>query len=198
MRPRKTVPWIGCVMFGVMGLWLQVACGGNPPPVSPETSPPPPAAANNTPPLSPSAPPPPPPPPPLLPTELTPDEEFASRSLEALNRESPLAPAFYALDSFELDDQARRVLEANAEVLRQYPSWVVTIEGHCDERGTAEYNLGLSERRALAAREYLVELGLEPSSLRTVSYGKEFPFDPGHDETAWAVNRRAHFLITAN
>ncbi len=73
----------------------------------------------------------------------------------------------------------------------------MTIEGHCDERGTAEYNLALGERRAVAARAYLVSLGIAADRLRTVSYGKEFPFDPGHDERAWAKNRRAHFVITA-
>ena len=82
-------------------------------------------------------------------------------------------------------------------MLRRYPTWVITIEGHCDERGTAEYNLALGERRALSAREYLVSRGLDASRMRTVSYGKEFPFDPGHDEQAWARNRRAHFVITA-
>ena len=142
-------------------------------------------------------PPAPPPPPPVVPLELTPDDEFASRSLEEVNRESPLDPAFFALDSSELDDRGRQALEANAEVLRQYPSWVVTIEGHCDERGTAEYNLGLGERRALAAQRYLVELGIDSERVRTVSYGKEFPFDPAHDDNAWAANRRAHFVITA-
>ena len=89
------------------------------------------------------------------------------------------------------------MLEANAEVLQRYPSWVITIEGHCDERGTAEYNLGLGERRALAAQQYLVGFGVDAERVRTVSYGKEFPFDPGHDEDAWAANRRAHFVITA-
>ena len=132
-----------------------------------------------------------------MPTELTPDEEFASRSLEELNRESPLEPVFFQLDSSDLDDLGRRVIEANVEVLRKYPSWVVTVEGHCDERGTAEYNLGLGERRALAAQQYLAELGVEAGRVRTVSYGKEFPFDPGHDDRAWASNRRAHFVITA-
>ena len=73
----------------------------------------------------------------------------------------------------------------------------MTIEGHCDERGTAEYNLALGERRATAARAYLVSLGIPADRLRTVSYGKEFPFDPGHDESAFAKNRRAHFVITA-
>ena len=82
-------------------------------------------------------------------------------------------------------------------MLRQQPTWQVTVEGHCDERGTAEYNLALGERRAIAARAYLVSLGIAADRLRTVSYGKEFPFDPGHDEPAFTKNRRAHFVITA-
>ena len=89
------------------------------------------------------------------------------------------------------------MLDANAALLKQNMSWAVTIEGHCDERGTAEYNLALGERRAVAARAYLVSLGVPADRLRTVSYGKEFPFDPGHDESACAKNRRAHFVITA-
>jgi len=82
-------------------------------------------------------------------------------------------------------------------LIKRYASWTVTIEGHCDERGTAEYNLALGERRAIAVRAYLVSLGIAADRLRTVSYGKEFPFDPGHDEAAFAKNRRAHFVITA-
>ena len=89
------------------------------------------------------------------------------------------------------------VVTANAEVLKKYATWVITIEGHCDERGTAEYNLALGERRAVAVRTYLVSLGIAPDRIRTVSYGKEFPFDPGHDGAAWAKNRRAHFVITS-
>jgi peptidoglycan-associated lipoprotein len=81
--------------------------------------------------------------------------------------------------------------------VRQNSSWIVTVEGHCDERGTAEYNLALGDRRATAAVAYLRSLGIPADRLKTVSYGKEFPFDPGHDETAWAKNRRAHFVITA-
>ena len=96
----------------------------------------------------------------------------------------------------DLNADARSILERNADVLQQYPTWVITIEGHCDERGTPEYNLGLGERRALATREYLVGLGLPVRRLRTVSYGKEFPFTPGHHDRAWALNRRAHFVIT--
>jgi peptidoglycan-associated lipoprotein len=104
---------------------------------------------------------------------------------------------FFALDSSDVDSAGQQALNANAGILKKYPTWVVTIEGHTDERGTAEYNLALSERRAMAARTYLVSLGIPADRLRTVSYGKEFPFDPGHDDSAWAKNRRAHFVITA-
>ena len=89
------------------------------------------------------------------------------------------------------------MLNANAEIMKKYPTWVITIEGHADERGTAEYNLALGERRALAARNYLVSLGIPADRLRTVSYGKEFPFDPAHTEEAWSKNRRAHFVVTS-
>ena len=122
---------------------------------------------------------------------------FTSRSLEEINRDSPLRPVFFSYDSSELDAEAQAVIEANADMLLQFPTWVVTIEGHCDERGTPEYNLGLGERRALAVRDHMVRLGLPAAQLRTVSYGKEFPFAPGSDEASWAANRRAHFVITA-
>jgi peptidoglycan-associated lipoprotein len=91
----------------------------------------------------------------------------------------------------------QRVLQENAATMKKYATWSVTIEGHSDERGTAEYNLALGERRALAAKNYLVSLGIPADKVKTVSYGKEFPFDPGHDEAAWSKNRRAHFVITA-
>jgi peptidoglycan-associated lipoprotein len=155
--------------------------------------------------------PPPPPPPPSATTPLDPPEpmrepmppqplatdDVSARSLDDLNRDSPLQPVFYDYDSSEITAAARTVLQANAAVLKKYPSWVVTIEGHCDERGTAEYNLALGERRAVAARTYLISLGLDANRLRTVSYGSEFPFDPAHNESAWSRNRRAHFVITA-
>lgn len=151
-----------------------------------------------------AAPPPPPPPPPQrvedsLPVPVQPvgDDAIGSRSLEDLNRDSPLKPVFFPLDAFELDAEARSVATGNADVLKRYPSWVITVEGHCDERGTAEYNLALGERRAVAVRTYLVGLGIPPERIRTVSYGKEFPFDPGHTDAAWSKNRRAHFVITA-
>ena len=146
--------------------------------------------------MPPPAPPAPPQPAPTPPA-IAEDDEFSTRTLEELNQESPLEPVFFAYDSFELGPAGRATLEANAEVLHQYSTWVITIEGHCDERGTPEYNLGLGERRALTAREYLVTLGLQQDRLRTVSYGKEFPFDSGHNDGAWSRNRRAHFVITA-
>ncbi len=119
------------------------------------------------------------------------------RSLDDINKQSPLQPVFFELDSAEISAEGQKTLASNAEVLKKYTSWVISIEGHCDERGTAEYNLALGERRALAARTYLVSLGITPERLRTVSYGKEFPFDPNHTEDAWAKNRRAHFVVTA-
>jgi peptidoglycan-associated lipoprotein len=125
------------------------------------------------------------------------EDGIASRSLEDLNRDSPFKPAFFGVDSGELDDMGRATVSANAEIMKKYPSWVITIEGHCDERGTAEYNLALGERRAVAVKTYLVALGVAPDRLRTVSYGKEFPFDMGHTESAWGQNRRAHFVITS-
>jgi peptidoglycan-associated lipoprotein len=118
-------------------------------------------------------------------------------SLDDLNRNSPLKPVFFALDSSEVDTAAKSVLESDAALLKQNSTWIVTVEGHCDERGTAEYNLALGDRRAAAAVAYLRSLGIPAERLKTVSYGKEFPFDPGHDEGAWSQNRRAHFVITA-
>jgi peptidoglycan-associated lipoprotein len=125
------------------------------------------------------------------------EDAIGNRSLEDLNRDSPFRPAFFGLDSAELDDAGRAIVAANADIMRKYSTWVVTVEGHCDERGTAEYNLALGERRAVAVKTYLVALGISPDRVRTVSYGKEFPFDTGHTETAWSKNRRAHFIITS-
>ena len=133
----------------------------------------------------------------LQPAAALSEDSVSNRSLDELNRDSPLRPAFFLLDSSDLDDVGRSVVTSNVEVLKKYSQWVVTIEGHCDERGTAEYNLALGERRASAVKTYMVSLGIAPDRLRTVSYGKEFPFDQAHSEDAWSTNRRAHFVITA-
>jgi peptidoglycan-associated lipoprotein len=125
------------------------------------------------------------------------EDSIANRSLDDLNRDSPFRPVFFDLDASDLDDTGRGIAQSNADLLKKYSTWVITIEGHCDERGTAEYNLALGERRAVAVKTYLVSLGIPPDRVRTVSYGKEFPFDPGHNDDAWAKNRRAHFVITS-
>lgn len=134
---------------------------------------------------------------PVVNTGKLPDDPLLARSLDDLNRESPLQPAFFEYDSSELTPAARTALEADAAVMKKYPSWVITVEGHCDERGTAEYNTALGERRAASARAYLVSLGIPADRLHVVSYGKEFPFDPARTEAAYAKNRRAHFVITS-
>jgi peptidoglycan-associated lipoprotein len=133
----------------------------------------------------------------IVPPEPVRDDAIRSASLDDLNRNSPLKPVFFDYDSSDLSPAAQSALDENATLLKRYGTWTVTIEGHCDERGSAEYNLALGERRAVAARAYLLSLGVAADRLRTVSYGKEFPFDAGHDEGAWAKNRRAHFVITA-
>lgn len=101
----------------------------------------------------------------------------------------------FAFDSFDLRPDARTTLQRKAELLKANPEIRLLIEGHCDERGTAEYNLALGERRARAAYEFLVLLGINPSRLQIVSYGKERPLDPASNETAWAANRRAQFKL---
>ena len=102
---------------------------------------------------------------------------------------------FFELDSAILGADARRTLERQAEWLRLFPENVMVIEGHCDERGTREYNLALGERRANAVREHLITQGIAPSRLRTISYGKERPYALGHNEEAWALNRRSVSVV---
>ena len=174
---------------------VVAACNKNKPPVARPMPPPDPGASSTV-----TDPPPPPPQPVMEPTIVPPmpaEDAIGSKSLDDLNRDSPLRPLFFELDSSDVSAAGQQVLQANAAVLKKYPGMQVTIEGHCDERGTAEYNLALGERRALAAKNYLVSLGISADKVKTVSYGKEFPFDAGHDDSAWANNRRAHFVITA-
>lgn len=101
----------------------------------------------------------------------------------------------FAFDRYDLSAAARMVLSMNAQWLKENPEAKVEIEGHCDERGTNEYNMALGSKRAKAAQEYLRSLGIEAGRMRTVSYGEELPLDPGHNEEAWAKNRRAHFNL---
>jgi peptidoglycan-associated lipoprotein len=171
------------------------ACGKKKPPVARPM--PTPAGAGTTTNAPPAPPTPVPDTTPIPPEPRISNDPLASGDLDTINKNSPFQPVFFRLDSFEIEGPAQQALTANAEILKKYPTWVITIEGHCDERGTAEYNLALGEKRALAARTYLLSLGVPADRLRTVSYGKEFPFDPGHDESAWSNNRRAHFVVTS-
>lgn len=99
-------------------------------------------------------------------------------------------------DKYSLRPEAREILKQHADYLAKNRNVNITVEGHCDERGTSEYNLALGERRAKEAIKYLKELGIDAKRMKTVSYGKEQPLDPGHNEEAWAKNRRDHFVIT--
>jgi peptidoglycan-associated lipoprotein len=142
---------------------------------------PPPAPPIATPAPTPPVPPvPPPPPPPPAPPQIT---------------AADFMPAFFDYDAYALRDDARAALDQDARLLRENASLQITIEGHCDERGTVEYNQALGEKRAQSARDYLTGAGIDASRIQIVSYGKERPFEPGHDEAAWGKNRRAHFVL---
>jgi peptidoglycan-associated lipoprotein len=184
---------MGLVLVAVASVMTIAACRKKTAPVVRPT--PPPVAATGTS-GRPPAPPEPVSEPTIVPPEPVRDEAIASKSIDELNKTSPLKPVFFELDSDELSPIAQKTLDENATLLKQFPTWAITIEGHCDERGTPEYNLALGERRAVTARAYLVSLGISADRLRTVSYGREFPFDPGHTEAAFSLNRRAHFVIT--
>lgn len=163
---------------------------------APAPAPPPPE-----PPAAPAAPPAPPPPPAPAPAPtpraLTEDEIFAQKTLEQLNAERPLGDVFFDLDRSSIREDARAALTANANWLKRWTGTRISIEGHCDERGTAEYNLGLGERRANAVKAYLVELGVPADRIVVVSKGKEAPFCTESNEACWQQNRRGHFIITA-
>jgi len=102
---------------------------------------------------------------------------------------------YFDFDKFNLKPEARGTLEQHAAILTKNKNYNVLIEGHCDERGTTEYNLALGERRAKEAMKYFVELGIDGKRLKTISYGKERPLNPEHNEEAWAQNRRDHFVV---
>ena len=153
---------------------------------------------------------PPPPPPPAdttvaQPTDFVQDtapvEEVIPTDVEELNKwaqsKGYIRDAFFNYDEATLDDAAQTALTASANWLkgRDGAGYNLLIEGHCDERGTEQYNLALGDRRANTAKDYLVTLGVDAGRIRTVSYGEERPFDEGHDDGAWAKNRRAHLVL---
>jgi peptidoglycan-associated lipoprotein len=117
------------------------------------------------------------------------------RLSEEENQEMPLDMINFDFNEYSIRPDVKPVLESNAAWLKKFQGARVLIEGHCDERGTEDYNLALGERRAQSTQEYLISLGISPERLKIISYGKSQPLDPGHEEFAWAKNRRAQFLI---
>jgi peptidoglycan-associated lipoprotein len=110
------------------------------------------------------------------------------------NKSSSLNPVFFEYDESSIEKDQVPVLITNANAMTQTQPANFTIEGHCDERGTEEYNLALGDRRAKSAKDYLVSLGIDPKRIHTISYGESHPFENGHDEDAWRLNRRAQFV----
>jgi peptidoglycan-associated lipoprotein len=144
----------------------------------------------------------------VIPTETVKEQQVATSTKEtpAAAKEEPLTAGkaslqellekiYFDFDSAELSAAARDSLKKNHDLLKKNGSAKVQIEGHCDERGSDEYNLALGERRAKSAAKYLTTLGIKADRLSTISYGKEKPADPGHDEAAWAKNRRDEFVV---
>ncbi len=179
---RKTA--LTFLLIATAGL---VACGKKTPPAPP--APPPPVAPAT----------PPPAPPPSEP-EIVPQVDEYGRikqmSVDEIERLGLLADVRFDYDSADLRDGDRAILTKNAEVLKRFDFLKVSVDGHCDERGSIEYNLALGERRAKAAYDYLVSLGVPSTRLRTVSYGKEVPLCSEASESCWARNRRAHLAVT--
>ncbi len=183
----------GLVALGLVLSIGAAACAKKAP--APAPPPPPPPAAPATPPAPP--PPPPPPPPAPAPRALSEDELFAQKSVAQLNSERPLGDVYFDLDQSVIRDDGKAALTQDATWMRRWTGTRISIEGHCDERGTAEYNLGLGERRANAVKDYLVSLGVTADRITVVSKGKESPFCTESNEACWQQNRRGHFVITA-
>jgi len=123
--------------------------------------------------------------------------EELPEDLAQLNAQGYLEDAFFDTDRFDLTPSAREAIAKNAAWLQKYPTISILVEGHCDERNTREYNLALGERRASTVRDYLVFLGIAGQRIQIISYGEERPFALGSGESAWMLNRRAHFVIVA-
>ena len=175
---RNAVLTLGLVALLIAGS-LLAGCGGD----KPEAETDPTAGAGNEPV---ETVPPPPEPEPRQP------EVQAPNYAELPPQEYGVQDVFFAFDEYELSSEAMSKLSKNARILKE-AGVTVLISGHCDERGTVEYNLALGEKRANAVKDYLVSLGVPASQLRTTSYGESKPFAMGHNEEAWAQNRRAHF-----
>ena len=119
----------------------------------------------------------------------------ATEKAAAILKELQIADINFDFNKYNLKPLAQTTLKNGAPAYLKYRDYKLVVEGHCDERGTAEYNLALGEKRATEAAKYLADLGIEKERIKTISYGKEMPLDKGQDEAAWAKNRRAHFVI---
>ena len=184
-QPRSLVLIAGLLLLAPVILG-SVGCKKKPPAEQPAAAPP---AQPVTAPKPIVEPPPPPPPPPPKPV--------ASKPITAadLNMQKILRTVYFDYNKYDLRDDTRAGLSVNSEWLKANSKWRVLIEGHCDDRGTNEYNMALGDKRANAVRQYLITAGIDASRVRTISYGEERPVDPGHSEDAWAKNRRAEFVI---
>jgi peptidoglycan-associated lipoprotein len=165
------------LLIGAMPLLLTSGCGGGPKP-EPEAPP------VIEPPVQPEI-------------KAEPEPEVKPEPEVVKVKETDFKIVYFDFDKYNLVDSAKSALEHNAQILKSNPSVMVKIEGNCDERGTEEYNLSLGDKRAVSAKNYLVSLGIEGSRLQTISYGKSRPAVQGHNEAAWAKNRRDEFRITS-
>jgi peptidoglycan-associated lipoprotein len=183
---RKSVVWIGMLLV----LPLLIGCPKKKP-TTPEQ-----IAVETTPVAPPAREVEAPAPPPTADVE----EETLPSDLVELNRvlveRGLIGDVYFAFDKYDLTAESRERLAQNASFMKENPGYLFTIEGHCDERGTNEYNLALGQRRATAAKDYVVSLGVAADLLRTISYGEERPFCRQSDESCWQQNRRAHFVVT--
>jgi peptidoglycan-associated lipoprotein len=170
--PRIATLALAALLFGMLA---GLGCSSRKQVTTADTTPPPPPPTETTT----------PPPPPSEPPSETTAETSTATGLE---------DAFFDYDAADIRNDAKDALTNNGKYLSSHGSSNIVIEGHCDERGSVEYNLALGERRARAAKDFLVSYGVPATRLTTISYGKERPFDAGHDESAWAKNRRAHFV----
>ena len=186
--PKTLIPAIALAV-----VTMSAACSKKAPVAAPQPQPPP---APTTP-APPPAPPPPPPAPAPASKPLTEDEVFARKSLAELNAEKPLEDVYFDYDKAELRTEARASLAKNAEWMKRWPSTRVIVEGHCDARGTNEYNLALGEKRAAAVRTYLTGLGIAGDRVQTVTKGEESPFCLEETENCYTQNRRGHFILAS-
>lgn len=208
----KQRTWVGCTVTVALGIVLLIGCAKRPEVVEPAAKPIAPQDGVGM--AAPKG---------ITPEEKSPTEVAAQPSEAEVSREVGAVPEtqiaeaevkpetsvgvkapelalqdiYFDFDQSSIREDSKKPLNENIEWLRKIPAAKVTIEGHCDERGSSEYNLALGERRARATRDYLVAAGVEANRIGTISFGKERPFAPGHDESAWQLNRRAHFALSA-